>query len=124
VIVMRFGGSSVASATAVQWAAGIVKSHIAGQPVVVVSAMGKTTHQLVEAIQYVARGSAYSARHRLEELRRYHFQETQHRVFFRAIDPGIFASTPESERRLVVMTVMAVAETAKFSVDRLKNRVF
>ena len=76
-IVMKFGGSSVASATAIQWVAGIVKSHIAELPVVVVSAMGRTTDQLVEVMQYAARGSAYSARRCLEELRRYHFQETQ-----------------------------------------------
>jgi aspartate kinase len=74
---MKFGGSSVASATAIQWAAGIVKSHIAEEPVIVVSAMGRTTDQLVEALQCAARGSAYSARRCVEELRRYHFQETQ-----------------------------------------------
>src|ERR1700730_4232635 len=74
---MKFGGSSVASATAIQWAAGIVKSHIAEEPVIVVSAMGRTTEQIVEALQCAARGSAYSAGRCVEELRRYHFQETQ-----------------------------------------------
>ena len=76
-IVMKFGGSSVASARAIQWVAGIVQTHIAEKPVVVVSAMGKTTDKLAEAMQYAARGSADSARRRIEELRRYHFQETQ-----------------------------------------------
>ena len=77
VIVMKFGGSSVASATAIEWIARIVKSHLPEQPVVVVSAMGKTTDRLMEALQYAARGSAYSAWRRLEDLRQYHFQETQ-----------------------------------------------
>ena len=40
-IVMKFGGSSVASATAIEWVAGIVKARVEQRPVVVVSAMGK-----------------------------------------------------------------------------------
>ena len=74
---MKFGGSSVASAKAIEWIAGIVKSHLPEQPVVVVSAMGKTIDRLMEALEYAARGSAYSAWRRLEDLRQYHFQETQ-----------------------------------------------
>jgi aspartate kinase len=74
---MKFGGSSVASATAIEWIAGIVESHVPQQPVVVVSAMGKTTDRLTEALEYAARGSAYSAWRRLEDLRQYHFQETK-----------------------------------------------
>ena len=76
-IVMKFGGSSVASARAMEWVAGIVKSHLSERPVVVVSAMGKTTDRLLEALQYATQGSAYSAWRRLEDLRQYHFQETQ-----------------------------------------------
>jgi aspartate kinase len=77
VIVMKFGGSSLASAAAIEWVAGIVKAQVAEHPVVVVSAMGKTTDRLIEALQYAAQGSAYSAWRRLEDLRQYHFQETQ-----------------------------------------------
>ena len=39
--------------------------------------MGKTTDQLIEALQYAARGFAYSAWRCLEDLRQYHYQETQ-----------------------------------------------
>jgi len=77
VIVMKFGGSSIASAASIEWVAGIVQSHADQQPVVVVSAMGKTTDRLVEAMQFAAKGSAYSAWRRLEDLRQYHIQETQ-----------------------------------------------
>jgi aspartate kinase len=77
VIVMKFGGSSIASAAAIEWVAGIVQARFDEQPVVVVSAMGKTTDRLLEALQYAAQGSAYSAWRRLEDLRQYHFQETQ-----------------------------------------------
>ena len=44
-IVMKFGGSSVESAAAIERVAGIVKSRLDRHPVVIVSAMGKTTNQ-------------------------------------------------------------------------------
>jgi len=56
VIVMKFGGSSLASATAIEWVAGIVKSHLAEQPVVVVSAMGKTTDRLMGGVAVCGAG--------------------------------------------------------------------
>lgn len=76
-IVMKFGGSSVASATAIEWIIGIVKRHLERQPVVVVSAMGKTTDRLQEIFQHASRGSAYSAWRQLEDLRQFHIQETK-----------------------------------------------
>jgi aspartate kinase len=76
-IVMKFGGSSMASAAAIKWVAGIVKSYEREHPIVVVSAMGKTTDRLQETIESAARGWAYSAWRRLEDLRQFHFQETQ-----------------------------------------------
>jgi aspartate kinase len=76
-IVMKFGGSSVASAAAIKWVAGIVQSYEREHPIVVVSAMGRTTDRLEEALESAARGGAYSAWRRLEDLRQFHFQETQ-----------------------------------------------
>ena len=46
-IVMKFGGSSVESAAAIERVAGIVKAREERRPVVVVSAMGKTTNKLL-----------------------------------------------------------------------------
>ena len=46
-IVMKFGGSSVESAEAIERVAGIVRERLARRPVVVVSAMGKTTNKLL-----------------------------------------------------------------------------
>jgi aspartate kinase len=74
---MKFGGSSLESAGAIQQAAAIVKDHLHLYPVVVVSAMGKTTDRLLEAARYAARGNSYSAGQQLESLRRLHFQETR-----------------------------------------------
>lgn len=76
-IVMKFGGSSLASAAAIQWVAGIVKSYEQDRPIVVVSAMGKTTDRLQEALDFAAQGSSYSAWRRLEGLRLFHVHETQ-----------------------------------------------
>ena len=46
-IVMKFGGTSVESAAAINRAACIVQERLACQPVVVVSAMSKVTDQLL-----------------------------------------------------------------------------
>ena len=46
-IVMKFGGTSVQDAKAIERAGSIVKGRIAQKPVVVVSAMAKVTDQLL-----------------------------------------------------------------------------
>ena len=46
-IVMKFGGTSVESTDAIERIAGIVQGQLARRPVVVVSAMGKTTNKLL-----------------------------------------------------------------------------
>jgi len=46
-IVMKFGGTSVESAVAIGRVASIVKARVEQKPVVVVSAMGKTTNRLL-----------------------------------------------------------------------------
>ena len=76
-IVMKFGGSSVASATAIEWAAGIIRQHLHAQPVVVVSAMGKTTDRLEDAWRHAVRGSSYAAWRQLEDLRMFHTHEVK-----------------------------------------------
>jgi len=74
-IVMKFGGSSLESANAIERAASIVKSHLEQRPVVVVSAMGKTTDGLVTAADHASRGNSYPAWRQLGEIRTFHTQE-------------------------------------------------
>ena len=62
-IVMKFGGTSVESAAAIERVACIVQDRLAARPVVVVSAMSKMTDQLI------AMGRAAGAGHRDEALR-------------------------------------------------------
>ena len=76
-IIMKFGGSSLESSTAIHQAAAIVKEHLHRNPVVVVSAMGKTTDRLLDAARDAAHGNSYSVRRHIEMLRRMHFQETR-----------------------------------------------
>jgi aspartate kinase len=76
-IVMKFGGSSLESASAIEQVAWIVKDHLEQQPIVVVSALGKTTDGIVQAADHAARGNSYPAWRQLGELRDFHFQETK-----------------------------------------------
>ena len=48
-IVMKFGGTSVEDAGSIERVAEIIRARAASKPVVVVSAMGKTTRKLVAA---------------------------------------------------------------------------
>ncbi len=74
-IVMKFGGSSVESAEAIDRVCGIVRSHAARRPVVVVSAMGKTTNRLLEATQRAVSGDRTGALSQLEDLAAFHHRE-------------------------------------------------
>ena len=75
-IVMKFGGTSVESAEAIGRVAGIVRSRLDRKPVVVVSAMGKTTNRLLEIAQKAAAGDLPAALEKLEWLREFHLRES------------------------------------------------
>jgi aspartokinase/homoserine dehydrogenase 1 len=71
VIVMKFGGSSVADLAMMRRVAGIIAA--GGEPVaVVVSAMGKTTDALFRAAELAERGEGEALRSLVESLRRSH----------------------------------------------------
>ena len=74
-IVMKFGGSSLESAPAIERVAGIVKGALARKPVVVVSAMGQTTQQLLTMGEDAAGGKKDLALERLQALRDMHERE-------------------------------------------------
>ena len=74
-IVMKFGGSSVESATAIARVATIVQSRVHRHPVVVVSAMGKTTNRLLAMAEEAVNGSRTRALGLCEELKQYHLTE-------------------------------------------------
>ena len=74
-IVMKFGGTSVESAAAIERVAGIVRDRLAQKPVVVVSAMGKTTNKLLAIAAAAAEGRSEDAMRQLADLRAFHCKE-------------------------------------------------
>ena len=74
-IVMKFGGSSLESATAIERVAGIVARAVPRRPLVVVSAMGKTTEQLLTMGEEAAAVEKNHALERLRRLREMHERE-------------------------------------------------
>ncbi|HEY0510614.1 MAG TPA: aspartate kinase [Thermoanaerobaculia bacterium] len=75
-IVMKFGGSSVDSAEAIGRVAGIVRGLLGRRPVVVVSAMAKTTRRLLEAADAAAAGDRDGALAAFDEIETYHRRES------------------------------------------------
>ncbi len=73
-IVMKFGGSSLESPEAISRVCGIVKSHLPQHPVVVVSAIGKTTNQLLAMADQAAEKDGFQARKTLDGILDTHFQ--------------------------------------------------
>src|SRR3954453_1497066 len=71
-IVMKFGGTSVESQEAIARVTQIVKRFEGRRPIVVVSAMGKTTNKLLAAAYEAAAGRRDQALAIVEELRSFH----------------------------------------------------
>jgi aspartate kinase len=74
-IVMKLGGTSVESREAIERVAGIVRGRLDRHPVVVVSAMGKTTNKLLAMANAAAAGDSLGAFAKLRELEEYHRAE-------------------------------------------------
>jgi aspartate kinase len=72
-IVMKFGGSSLATARNVQRILEIVQSQVRRRPVVIVSAMGSTTNQLAAILDASKRGCTYEALTAQTDLKQSHF---------------------------------------------------
>lgn len=68
-IVMKFGGSSLATSDALTRVAGLIADRAARAPVVVVSAMGRTTDGLVAAVDLAAHGGLAGARRQVAAIR-------------------------------------------------------
>jgi aspartate kinase len=73
-IVMKFGGTSVESAEAIARVGSIVSKRLSSRPVVVVSAMGKTTNRLLEIASLAVAGTS-AGLSQLGALRDFHLQE-------------------------------------------------
>ncbi|MGO9241777.1 MAG: lysine-sensitive aspartokinase 3 [Bryobacteraceae bacterium] len=76
-IVMKFGGTSLESAAAIRRVASIVQARASQRPLVVVSAMGKTTNRLLAAADKAAAGNLDAAHRDAEELEAFHRREAE-----------------------------------------------
>src|SRR5690349_12303727 len=76
-IVMKFGGTSVESAAAIERVASIVKARRERKPVVVVSAMGKTTNKLLAIAQTALEGTREEYLRQIHDLRAFHSREAR-----------------------------------------------
>jgi aspartate kinase len=74
-IVMKFGGTSVESAQALERVAGIVADRLDRKPLVVVSAMGKTTDWLVGMARAIEAGDLPAALAELNKMAEHHLRE-------------------------------------------------
>ena len=93
-IVMKFGGSSLESADAIARMAGVVRREHSRRPVVVVSALGKTTDRLIEFADEARRGGRYTAGKCLDELQEHHFE-----IADRVVNPALMDSLDRSLQR-------------------------
>jgi aspartate kinase len=76
-IVMKFGGTSVESAAAIARVAAIVKAREGRHPVVVVSAMGKTTNKLLAIANAAIHGTREEYLRQIHDLRDFHSREAR-----------------------------------------------
>ncbi len=74
---MKFGGSSLESAAAIRRVAAIISQRLVRRPVVVVSAMGKTTNKLLAIAGEAVSGDRQQALKLLCELHQYHLSEAR-----------------------------------------------
>lgn len=72
-VVIKFGGASLASPASIRRVVSIVNSQLQRSPIVVVSAFGETTDRLVGILEHASRAESYLASKLQEEIKTYHF---------------------------------------------------
>ena len=86
-IVMKFGGSSVASPSAMKRVAALVEAQIHREPVVVVSALADTTDQLASILKHARAAESYLAWKLIKEVREYHFLVAEELLGTKQLEP-------------------------------------
>jgi len=76
-IVLKFGGTSVADAEAIERATAIVRGRLTREPAVVVSAMAGVTNDLIEVAEQASRGQLIVALQLIEGLRTRHLRTAE-----------------------------------------------
>jgi len=89
-IVMKFGGTSVEDAPSIERVTEIIRARLHLKPVVVVSAMGKTTRKLLQAAEASASGDARTTLRIIADLKTRHVSEAR-RLVTKSEDREVFA---------------------------------
>ncbi|HYP25308.1 MAG TPA: aspartate kinase [Blastocatellia bacterium] len=76
-IIMKFGGTSVEDAASIERVAEIIRDRLALRPIVVVSAMGKTTRRLLDASESSAAGDSRTTLSLIADLKTRHLSEAR-----------------------------------------------
>jgi aspartate kinase len=126
-LVMKFGGSSLADAPCMRQAAALVAAALPRAPLVVLSAMGKTTNALFHMARQAEQGSLHDAMETLAGLRARHEQAAAE--LCGADAPDLSAAFEELE--LLLRGVALLRELSPRSLDaiasfgeRLSTRIF
>ncbi len=121
-IVMKFGGSSVESAAAIERVAGIVKAREERRPVVVVSAMGKTTNKLLAIAAAAIAGKRDEYIPQLHDLRDFHSREARQVVTLgERVDLDSFLDENFQELTELVKGLAVLGELTPRSVDAISS---
>jgi aspartate kinase len=130
-IVMKFGGTSVESKAAIERVASIIRTRLARMPVIVVSAMGKTTNKLLAISAQALQGNREQALSLLEELHSFHLTEgrsvvgERRRADLEGIVQGLFQELEELVKGVAVMGELTPRATDAISSygERLSSEI-
>ena len=130
-IVMKFGGTSVESAAAIERVASIVHERIDRRPVVVVSAMGKTTNKLLAIAAKAVKGSRNEALDHLDALKQFHLTEArklatgEHATNIETTLTGLFQELEELVKGIAVMGELTPRATDAVSAygERISSEI-
>jgi aspartate kinase len=79
-VVMKFGGTSVEDAASIERVAEIIRARLSSKPIIVVSAMGKTTRKLLQAAEASASGDNRTTLGVVADLKTRHLSEVRRLV--------------------------------------------
>jgi aspartate kinase len=131
-IVLKFGGSSVSDAACMRQVAGLVRAALPQSPLVVLSAMGKTTNGLFEAAKAAEAGDLPGAMNRQRALMAAH-RKVADDLFEGAVPEPLDRALTElfGEMELLLRGVAMLRELSPRSMDaiaslgeRLSTRIF
>jgi aspartate kinase len=121
-IVMKFGGSSVANAACMRQVAELVRAAAKRPPLVVLSAMGKTTNGLFAAAQAAEKGDLQAAIAGMKAVLRQHLASAQE-LFPEGVPETLETALGErfSELELILRGVALLRELSPRSMDAIAS---